>query len=202
MAHEPHQTVCASCGKSHGDCPECGAGRCRECGAAIPPRALKCAECGAYQDARRHIFASSSVLAAVLALLPLWSGAYSAYSIANPATAEVRLELAECRRNSVQLYISNTGGTRAVLQRPILQKRVAGSRWRFQEIPTASGDPVEEDDLSIDPGEVDMIRIRKRGSGFFSPAEFETGTCHLGVAIPWVGQEEDVLKRTCKCQAS
>jgi hypothetical protein len=82
---------------------------CVICREPIDKNATKCIKCGSYQDWSRHIFRWSGVVAAVVAVLPLWSMAVSLWQITAPRDAEIRLSVLTCARREITVAAANHG---------------------------------------------------------------------------------------------
>jgi hypothetical protein len=138
------------------------------------------------------------VTALVALAAPLWAGAYSAWSVAFPKAPEVAVEIAECRPKRVHIYMWNSGGSRALLQRPQLYRYSDGTRTPL-DMPGIDGDPVEDDDLALEPGEVAMVKLDDwAGTAFEDEA---IGSECLGVEVQVIDEDRTVVADKCKCEA-
>jgi hypothetical protein len=167
---------------------------CRECRNPIPEGARKCTKCASYQDGRRYVFAWSGLIGAVLAIAPLWSGAVSLWKLVSPQPAEVRLMLGSCTPESVVAYVSNLGGSSAMLGEPRVSFRLDGQWVAFDQ-----SFRIGEDQLLSEPRETDIIRLSADpGKTFTADTD---GTCRLRVAIQVVQVDErgQLKEASCDC---
>ena len=166
---------------------------CLVCKKEMPVGASKCTECSSFQDWRRFIFAWSGIFAAAFAIAPLWTGAISLWKLAFPEPAKLKLTLGSCKPETVVAYITNTGGTSAMLAQPAVSY-LDQSKWR----PFAMDFPGDEDDLLAEPQEIDIIKLTPPPAGSFSMQE--DGKCRLRVLVPVISAEtRSVLQAECTC---
>lgn len=169
---------------------------CRECRRAIPKDARICTECSSYQDWRRWLFRWSGLLTAALAMVPLWTGAYSLWTLAVPDPAEVKIAIGGCKADQVLVRASNTGGEPALLGSPSVEYFLDGRWARF-----SMDFPMDEDDFLLEPNEIDIIALRPIQGGTFS--EQDDGGCVLRATFSVTSSEDerDVAGATCTCRA-
>jgi hypothetical protein len=167
---------------------------CRECKKPLPGGARICTECSSYQDWRRFLFRWSGLLTAALAIVPLWSGAYSLWTLAFPEPARVNVATGSCRADQVSVHVSNVGGAPAVLGAPSVGF-VQEGRWsRFD-----MNFPMDEDDVLAEPNEIDIFTLSPTEGRSFSP--LDDGACQLKVKVPVTamdGSRQDV-EAECTC---
>lgn len=169
---------------------------CRECKKPLPAGARKCTECATFQDWRRFIFTWSGVFTATLAIVPLWSGAISLWTLAFPEPAKVKLALASCKADGVLAYLTNVGGSPAMLGQPRISFPMDG-RWTRFEMEF----PMDEDDLLSEPDEIDIVTLSPPPEASFSTDD--QGGCRLRVAFPVIGEEDEpgLVEAPCTCTA-
>jgi hypothetical protein len=84
--------------------------QCRVCCEPIKAAALKCINCGSYQNWTRHLSRSSALLVSLLALAPLWGLSVSVYKIAfTEKTAQVEAAVTACSYQEVRVAFENSG---------------------------------------------------------------------------------------------
>jgi len=94
---------------------------CIVCHEAIRRGARLCIHCESAQDWTRHILRWTGVWTAVLALLPLWSGALALLEIAFPNhKAEVKFQPISCTKDAVILAVTNTGDRPGIISKSVL----------------------------------------------------------------------------------
>jgi hypothetical protein len=98
------------------------AARCVACKEEICAGATICTKCRTPQDWTRYIFGWKDFGSAILALIPLWSGAIALWALAfkEPA-AELRVAAPVCEQGRIVLAFVNDGDTPAVLKLPSLK---------------------------------------------------------------------------------
>lgn len=168
---------------------------CRECRNPLPEGARKCTNCSSYQDWRRFVFTWSGLFTAMLALVPLWSGAYSLWKLAFPRPADVRISIAACKPDRVLTYLNNSGETAAMLGQPRLEFEENGKWSKFD-----AEFEMDEDDLVSEPGEVDIVTLPAPEGGTF-PVD-AAGGCKLRVIYPVTSgaKEPGNVGATCQCE--
>ena len=83
---------------------------CRVCCEPIRLGASKCTHCGSYQNWTRYILRWSTVLASLLAIVPLWNMASSLHQIAFlEKTANIEAALTACEQKNVSVAFANSG---------------------------------------------------------------------------------------------
>ena len=122
---------------------------CVACGAGLHAGAVKCAACSTYQDKRRFIFQWSGVIAAILAVVPAWGLAVSAWELAFPGKAEISLEPTLCSPDRTLVLAHNDGGQAGLVGRPEIRLKVDGV-----EEPTAFKAETPQTDFVVQPGEI------------------------------------------------
>lgn len=167
---------------------------CRECRTQLPAGARKCTKCSSFQDWRRGIFAWSGVFTATLALLPLWTGAFSLWNLAFARPAHIEAAIATCRSDKVMAYLHNDGQETAMLAEPTVDFR-DGEAWTRFDATFA----VAESKLVVKPDEVQMLNLAVPDEGTFPPNGDKP--CHLKVMVPVLSGrgEQSVAEATCRC---
>jgi hypothetical protein len=88
---------------------------CVVCREDIRPGALKCTHCDSYQNWTRHLFRWSGVVAAAVALYPLWTMAMALQKIATPHRPELRFAALSCGADVLSVAVANVGTSDGVL---------------------------------------------------------------------------------------
>ena len=116
--------------------------RCIACKEEICAGAVVCIKCKTPQNWKRHIFDWKDIGSAILALIPLWSGAFALWALAfREPTAELRLAAPVCELGRIVLAFVNDGDTPAVLKLPNLkverQSQITASHLELVPEPSA-----------------------------------------------------------------
>jgi len=91
---------------------------CLECHSSIEVEARKCTACGAYQDWTRFIFRYTSIITALLGIIPVITIAASLYELAfGEKTADVRATVVRCEERRIEIGIVNVGETPAFVSK-------------------------------------------------------------------------------------
>ena len=94
---------------------------CVVCKSPIHEGAKVCIQCKSTQDWTRYVFQWKEFIAVLVAVIPLFAGAYSLYQIATKVEKpKVKFFAVECNRNEVTLALANDGNAMALLSRPEL----------------------------------------------------------------------------------
>src|SRR5581483_1676162 len=92
---------------------------CVACKEDIRPGATVCTKCKSPQDWTRHILNWKEVGSALLALVPLWTGAVALWTLAfRQPEAKLRIVLSACEEKSLTLAMVNDGDAHAVSSAP------------------------------------------------------------------------------------
>jgi hypothetical protein len=87
---------------------------CRVCGNPIPEKALKCIQCGEFQNLG-YRWLSSNMLNSLIALVPISTLAFTfIYDKLEKKTSDLQFALAACTVNQVELFASNQGNRAAI----------------------------------------------------------------------------------------
>ena len=169
---------------------------CRECFQPIPAGARKCTKCQSFQDWRRPIFVWSGVVTAMLALVPLWTGAYSLFTIAFPEPAHVEAEITACSSSQLIATLHNTGKLRAVVGLPRVEHFYDGQWHKFDYTYT-----LDEDKSVADPDDIDVIDLSPPIGSFNSDPD---QPCRLKAIFPVHEKRGETRKveATCTCATS
>jgi hypothetical protein len=167
---------------------------CRECRNDMPPGARKCTQCSSYQDWRRFVFTWSGLLTATLALLPLWTGAYSLWNLAFLEPAKLDAAIATCRSDKLLAFVGNKGQVPAMLGEPHVEF-ADGDSW----VPFEATFAMDEDKLVIDPGEVDVVDLAPPEGGSYPPDGLKP--CKLKIVFPVLDKDSisNTSEATCTC---
>ena len=111
---------------TNGSAADLATKRCVVCKESIQRGALVCVECNNWQDRSRYLARWSGLLTAVLAILPLWTGAVSLYNIAFGSAARVRVQPLTCGSDTVTLAVTNEGGQAGIVGKSTVMVRVDG----------------------------------------------------------------------------
>jgi hypothetical protein len=177
---------------------ENGESVCRVCRNGMPAGAAKCAECGSFQDWRRHVFAWSGLVGAGLALVPLWTGAAALREQAFPSPPRIVSAL-DCAPNELTAYLTNIGGRPAMLRQPT----VVRSHPEDQE-PThlMLNRVVDEDDLELQQNESDILKLSLESEG---GAFYDDDKCEITVTFELAesagAKATAPPKASCPCEA-
>ncbi len=136
---------------------------CVICREQIDGNATKCIKCGSYQDWSRHIFRWSGVVAAAVALLPLWSMAVSLWQIAKPRNAEIHLSALMCTAREITVAAANIGQkTGAVKSVNFKIVRDPPQKESDRDSRTLTTDQI----VPIKPNDVVILKYRPSPGGF------------------------------------
>lgn len=168
---------------------------CTECKKPLPKGAKLCTECSSYQNWRRYLFQWSGVLTAALAIVPLWTGAYSLWKLAFPEPARVSVTVGGCAADHFLLHFTNSGGAPAILGSPSVE-HLSGNQWiRFD-----MDFPMDEDDLVLEPNESDVVALRPVPADA-SFSEEDNRSCQLRASFQVISGEAErsTLGAPCTC---
>ena len=160
-----------------------GKSKCRTCKGELNPGAAYCLHCKCYQNWRRHLNLSSSVLALIVALVSVVSA--TAPGIINSLRhqySRVDLSVLDCKHNQFVLLAVNQGNRRAVVASVALSVSMEGhgaDGFASQPIALCEGDRVL---LADDVRELNLN---------FTPADFEY---FLGHSF-WDGNNNERIDR-------
>ena len=176
--------------------PPVGEVPCRECRNPIPVGARKCAKCTSFQDWRRPVFVWSGMFTAALALLPLWTGALSLWSLAVKSPARIEVLPIACRSNRLEIYARNVGQQEAILGDPKVET-YDGTTWQ----PFDFAYVLSKEERIATPGKGNFINLSPPEEGSFPVTG--TGTCRLRAVLPILGagSGESRVEATCSCSA-
>jgi hypothetical protein len=97
--------------------------RCVVCQKDIRSGAAICTECKSPQNWTRHVLAWKDVVSVVLALVPLWGGAWALWNLAfTKSVAQVRTVAVLCEEARLVLAFANDGEVAAIMQIPRLKE--------------------------------------------------------------------------------
>jgi hypothetical protein len=138
---------------------------CIVCREPIQGGARLCVHCHSAQDWTRYILRWTGVWTAMLALLPLWSGALALREIAfHDHKAEIRLEPITCTRDMIVIAVTNSGDRPGIISQSTLNvaidKQVANEK--FNLVPRTGSQIVK-------PGETFTLELEPRVEGILAP---------------------------------
>jgi len=163
---------------------------CVVCRKPMPAGAMKCTECESYQDARRFIFSWSGVVTALLALVPIWSGALSLYKLAGEKKPDVHVEFMACRADELLVAVSNVGELPAVLGQVAVDIE-ADKKWvKLPVRPIA-----DSQQLISDTGKSHIISLTTPSGRVFGEGE----VCQVRLKFPIYGGSENSETNQAKC---
>lgn len=155
---------------------------CVVCHELIQRGAGICIHCDSVQDWTRHIFRWTGVLTAVLALLPLWTGASALRELAFPHhKSDVRFHPIVCTRERMILAVTNSGDRAGIMTEfslvIVVDSREA--KEKFALIP-------QKERRIVRPGETFTLNLEPRVEGVPAPLPASTGlgkTCEYRIAM-------------------
>jgi hypothetical protein len=195
-------------GQQFGETPDAASGtpiaRCVACKEDIRPGAAICTKCKTPQNWTRYIFNWKDVGSAILALVPLWTGAIALWALAfrEPA-AELRAAAPVCEQGRVVLALVNDGDSAAVLKLPLL-KIVRGTQTTMSNVELLPDSSVQYPYL-LAPKQSSPVALRPQVSGLLAPlptkSKDASDTCTLIVETGFRGFKgrEGTAAAQCPC---
>lgn len=171
-------------------------GYCNICLKPMPLNATKCTECDSYQDIRRHIFAWTSILASLIAIVPIFSIASSLTKIANQPSANVSLSDSQCTLDRISLFAVNSGGRAAVVYDP--EVHVLRGNQSTALTPRFT---IADEKSKIGPGEFHRIELML-GAGQQFPSKLGSENCEITIKFKTLDanrKEPNTLEGKCPC---
>lgn len=173
--------------------------RCIICYEPISANAKKCTKCDSYQDWTHHVFRWSGVVTAVVALVPLWSMAWSLWQIAVPHNADIHVSALTCDSKEIAVAAANIGQKIGVIK----SVDFAVVRNPPADIYRDSRTLTTDQSTLIKPNDLITLKYRPSPNGPEElPVRQSSSTCKyqltftalgLGVATP------DQTTATCDC---
>lgn len=123
--------------------------KCLVCLKDMPSGAEKCTECDSYQDYRRHVFAWSGLIGALIAMYPLWQGSWSVAELAFPSPSKISLAEFQCEPQKMSYIVLNSGGQTAYIYSPRFELQQADEQAIELElqIPDSASGRISANDL-------------------------------------------------------
>lgn len=160
--------------------------RCRVCCEEIRAGAQLCVKCKSPQDWTVHLFRWKEVLAAILALAPLYSAAISLRQLAVKGPLEPRISavVLSCDTVRVAVAIANVGTAAGVVRTPELEVLRPGMvPERYMLDPDSNGSP---ESRVVKVGESLELKLLRRVSGA-EAVPIEDSSAELMVQVPYLG---------------
>jgi predicted nucleic acid-binding Zn ribbon protein len=171
---------------------------CIVCREAIKPGAQVCIHCDSAQDWTRHVARWSTFGAAILALLPLWSGASSLRQLAFPRHgAEVHVRPVRCTPDQIDLAVTNSGDRPAILVDFTLEVRSDGTPLKQYALV-----PKSVDSRLLKPDDTFILGLEPRTEGApVTVPTVSTKVCEYRarVRIEGFSENPDDVTVTCAC---
>jgi hypothetical protein len=197
-------------GQQFGDTRDAALGepmaRCVACQEDIRPGAAICTKCKTPQNWTRYIFNWKDVGSAILALVPLWTGAIALWALAfrEPA-AELRAAAPICEKARVLLAFVNDGDATAVLKLPLgrILQGAQTSSLNVELLP----DPPDQYPYLLAPKQSSPVTLRPKVAGLSTPLPTKSSdtsdTCILIVETVFRGFKgrEATAAAQCPCPA-
>ena len=136
------------------DAPIASVSDCVACKESIKLGASVCTHCGSVQNWTRHILRWSALGAALVAIIPLWSAAWSLREFI-PRRADLRVIPIACTISEVKLAVTNLGSQPGIIEQSQFQWFVDGAS-KPVEIELEIG----ERQLIIRPGEASILTLK------------------------------------------
>ncbi len=181
--------------------------KCVVCRKTIDPGAKKCTECDSYQDWTRHILRYTTVVAAVLGIIPVATIAISLYEIAfGEKSANVSATLIRCSSDQLDIGFANLGEVPAIVSKvafrspdtPGLPDKPAIRRTGDPPSPAFLVDPASG--ARIVSYQLFLGEMQTRFPQF--PAEAETCNYHITIDTLQFDLKTKSQERTCECSRS
>jgi hypothetical protein len=174
--------------------------RCVICCEPIIVGARKCNKCDSFQDWTRYVFRWSGLIAAIIALLPVWSIAVSLWRLAVPSEAKIHVSVLKCSRQEIDVAAANVG------QRTGVIKSVAFEVVRNPPQSAAERDirTLNADGLTpIKPSDTIIIKYKPSSEGFEElPIWQDSKACKYKLKFDVLGSGEiksaDIIE-PCDC---
>jgi hypothetical protein len=178
--------------------------QCVACKEDIRPGATVCTKCKTPQNWTRHIFDWKEVGSAVLALVPLWTGAVALWALAfREPEAKLRTALSACEAQSLSLALVNDGDAYAILSVPEVKLSRDG-----QVKPLAIVLKSEQTYPSLlGPKQGASVTLRPQVEGLLSPLPTrasEKEACVLVIETRFQGfkSKQDTASAACSCPSA
>lgn len=166
--------------------PETGTLRCRVCCEEIRVGAQICVKCRSPQNWTVHLFRWKEVLAAILALAPLYSAAISLRQLAvkEPPEPKIRAVVLSCDTVRIAVAVANVGSAAGVVRTPEMEVLKGGKvSERYMLDPDSSG---SRGSRVVKVGETAELNLVRRVSGA-EALPIEDPSAELMVRVPYLG---------------
>ena len=166
------------------------ASQCRVCRKSLPDNAKKCTECGEFQSQFRR-FLLGIDLQSLVALVPIVTLAVVfLWERVQPPGADMRVKLAECRKDKVVLAVANYGPHEGIIGR-VSYRVNDGDERRFKSI--------EDDQRLLKSGKARMLVFHPDGHGILVPHPERKEGCTISVRIETDAFVEDSNPKEERC---
>ena len=177
---------------------------CVACKEDIRPGAAICTKCKTPQNWTRYIFNWKDLGSAILALIPLWTGAFALWTfVFREPAAELRAVAARCEQQRVVLALVNDGDSAAALNLPAL-KIVRGGQTTPSKV-ELTPDPSTQYPYLLGPKQSSSVTLRPQVASLAAPlptnSQDTPETCTLKVEVIFRGfkAREGIASAQCPC---
>ncbi|MDH3387002.1 MAG: hypothetical protein OEN02_03780 [Gammaproteobacteria bacterium] len=179
---------------------------CLECRSDIKAGAKKCTECGAYQDWTRYLFRYTSIVTAVLGIIPVITIAFSLYEIAfGEKIADVRAAIVRCESRRLDIGIVNVGEMPAIVSKVDFSSPNTDTALTPETFRLHRADEDAETFLVDPAGTARIVSYKPYIGG--TPSRFprypdNAKTCKYHVSIETLEFDLNTSTQTLKCDCS
>ncbi|TXH36053.1 MAG: hypothetical protein E6Q92_11560 [Burkholderiaceae bacterium] len=177
---------------------------CRVCGESIADTAKICKVCKSYQDWTRHLFRWKEVIAATLAIAPLWVATKSLRDLAMPASKapHILASALKCDANMLRVALSNQGTAPGLIGQAKLHFETDSVRQPSDTLLEVRGD-APKDWTVIEPGKVVTIDLQPQVAGvniaLRAPPYSRTCNAVATITVRAFDQSDRAAVASCKC---